>query len=127
MDLSGRGICLLGHEIEVHQSAIQVIDHLALRGSLGEQYGRSAAERLGVEPVWRNERHDVLEHRLLATVIGNWSFHVNVVVLSFSGIKNRCRHTVGILSLSWCVCTFIIAALPENLAAWRQGLFIAPL
>lgn len=82
-----------GDEVEVDKATIHVVDHFAFDRFLGEQLGTTAAERLGVERVPRDQRQDVPEHRLLASVVCYRGFHwilvCKVVFLSLSGINNK--------------------------------------
>ena len=59
------GIADLGHPVEVRQFHIEIVDNLGLGRTLGKENGSAAAERLGVDPMLRDEREDMLQHGLL--------------------------------------------------------------
>ena len=66
----------LSDPVEVRQLHVDVIDDLGFCRRLGEQNRGPAAEGFGVEFVRGDQRHYVLEHRLLAPVIRNRCSHI---------------------------------------------------
>ena len=62
-------ILRLRHAVEVHQLGVRVVDDLALRGRLGEQYGTAAAEGFRIERMFGNQRQDMLQKHLLAAIV----------------------------------------------------------
>lgn len=120
-----------GHEIEVYEAPVDVVNDLAAGRFFGEQDGTAAAERLGVQRVLRDQRQDVFQHPLLAAIIRNWCLHckisLKVVFLHLSSIKTGAYTLQGLLpSLSWCVRTFIIAASLRPGLHGDGGFFIPP-
>ena len=68
----------LEHLVKIGHLLIEVVDDLALGGLLGEEYRCAPAEGLCIEGVRRDQGEDVLEHRLLAPVVGNRCAHKRV-------------------------------------------------
>ena len=62
-------ILRLRHAVEVHQFGVRVVDDLARRGRLGEQYGAAAAEGFRVKRMFGNQRQDMLQEHLLAAIV----------------------------------------------------------
>lgn len=62
-------ILRLRHAVEVHQLGVRVVDDLALRGRLGEQHGAAAAEGFRVKRMFGNQRQDMLQKHLLASIV----------------------------------------------------------
>ena len=69
-------ILRLEHLVEVGHLLVKVVDDLPVGGLFGEEYRCTSAEGLGIEGMRRDQREDVLKHRLLAPIVGNRCTHI---------------------------------------------------
>lgn len=88
-------ILVLRNLVEIDQLGVDVVDDLAVDRSLAKEDSAPSAEGFRVELVFWNQRKDMLEQRLLSSVIGYGCFHYRIdlnltsIIMTDSAIRGR--------------------------------------